>query len=466
MEQRDLIIIGGGPAGYVAAIRARQLGGKVTLIEKDAMGGTCLNRGCIPMRALVRGVEFLDLPKKARDYGVDLGVAEVDFAKMIARKDTIVRTVVGGVELLMKENGVEVVRGTGRLLSPLEVEVLLEDGNSSRIAAPKIIIATGARSRSLSFPGAERTITTDQALELGEIPRSLLIVGGGVIGFAFATIFSKLGANVALIEETAQILPGVDREITSLLERELRKAKIRLHTEANIKEISDGEGDENAIVVSIKGEETSLTAQYVLVAEERQPNIEGLGLDGVGVTVSQEGIGVNSRMETNVASILAAGDITGEPRLAHVAFVEGKVAAENAMGRESEIDYHVVPRCVNTTPEIASVGLTEEEALVQGHQIRIGRFPFSANGVASILGERTGAIKIITETKYGQILGVHIIGPHATDLIPEAALALKLDATSQEISSTIHAHPTLSEALMEAALDVTGDTLHFLSQNK
>ena len=466
MEQRDLVIIGGGPAGYVAAIRASQLGGKVTLIERDALGGVCLNRGCIPTRALVRGVEFLNLPAKARDYGVDLGVTEVNFSKMVARKDTIVRTVVGGVELLMRENGIEVLRGKGELLSPSEVEVQLEDGTNRQIAAPRIIIATGSSSQRPSIPGEQEIITTDQALELKEIPRSMLIVGGGAIGFAFATIFSKLGTSVIVIEGSAQILPGVDREIVALLERELRKEKIRLHTEAYIRSIGGGEGDERNIVLSIKGEEATLTAQYVLAAEERGANVDGLGLDRVGVNLSEGAIAVNRRMQTSVPGIFAAGDVTGEPMLAHIAFAGGKVAAENAMGKGSEIDYTAVPRCINTTPEIASVGLTEDEALAQGYQIRIGRFPFAANGLATILGERAGTIKLITEAKYGQILGVHIIGPHATDLIPEAALAMKLDATPQEISSTIHAHPTLSEALMEAALDVTGDTLHFLSPNR
>jgi len=466
MEQRDVVIIGGGPAGYVGAIRARQLGGKVTLIEADAMGGTCLNRGCIPTRALVRGVEFLDMPRKAKDYGVNLGLAEIDFSKMMARKDTVVRTVVGGVELLMRENGVEVLKGRGRLLSPSEVEVQLEDGTSINITAPRIIIATGSSSKIPSIPGERDIITTDQALELKEIPRSMLVVGGDTIGFAFATIFSKLGSSVVIIEESAQILPGVDREIASQLERELKKEKIRLHTEAEIRGIGDGDGGDKNIVLSIKGEEVALTSQYVLAADERKANVDGLGLDVAGVRVSDGGIEVNSRMETSVAGILAAGDVTGGQMLAHVAFAEGRVAAERALGKESEIDYTSVPRCINTTPEIASVGLTEDEALAQGYQTRVGRFPFAANGMATILGERVGVIKIITEAKYGEILGVHIIGPHAIDLIPEAVLAMKLDATPQEISSSIHAHPTLSEALMEAALDVTGDTLHFLSPNR
>ena len=466
MEHRDLVIIGGGPAGYVAAIRARQLGGKVTLVERDTLGGICLNRGCIPTRALVRGVEFLDLPRKARDYGINLGTAEVDFPKMMARKDTIVRTVVGGVELLMRENGVEVMQGVGKLLSPSEVEVQLEDGTTSRIAASKVIIATGARPKKPRVPGEERIITTDHALELTEVPQSMVIIGGGPIGFAFATIFSKLGASITVIEESPQILHGVDREIVSMLERELKKEKIRVYTEAHIEEVGEGDGGENKIVFNAKGQEMTLAAQYILAADAREVNVDELGLDKVGIQPGQGGIQVNKRMETTAPDILAAGDSTGEPMLAHIAFVEGRVAAENALGTQSEIDYTVVPRCINTTPEIASVGLTEDEAIAGEYQVQIGRFPFAANGMATILAERTGTVKLISEAKYGQLLGVHIIGARAADLIPEAALAMKLDATPREISSTIHAHPSLAEALMEAALDVTGEALHFLPANK
>jgi dihydrolipoamide dehydrogenase len=466
MEQRDLIIIGGGPAGYVAAIRARQLGAKVALIEKDTLGGICLNHGCIPVRALMRGTEFLDLPKKAKDYGVDYGAVEVDFTRMMSRKDTIIRTVVGGVELLMKANEIEVFKGMGRLLSPSEVEVLQEDGSTSQISAPKVIIATGASLQKPDVPGGEGVITTEQALQFTEVPRSLLVVGGGSIGFAFATIFSKLGASVTVIERSPQILPGVDREIVSLLERELRKEKIPVLTDARIKEVGEGEGGESNVVLSVDEEDLTLTAQYILAAEGWVASIEGLGLDTAGVKLSDGGIEVNNRMETGVDGIFVAGDVAGEPMLAHVAFAEGRVAAENALGKQSEIDYSAVPRCINTTPEIAGVGLTEDEAVARGHQVQIGRFPFAANGVATVLGERSGTVKIISEEKYGQILGVHIIGPRATDLIAEAALAMKLDATPAEISSTIYAHPSLSEALMEAALDVTGDALHFFSENK
>jgi len=466
MENRDLIIIGGGPAGYVAAIRTRQLGGSVTLIEEDTVGGTCLNRGCIPMRALVRGVEFLEIPRKAKDYGVNLGAAEVDFAKMMARKDTIVRTVTGGVKLLLEGNGAEVIAGKGRLTSPSEVEVVSSDGSTSRITARKILIATGTRAKRPAVPGGDGVLTTDQAMELTEIPRSLLIIGGGAIGMAFATIFAKLGAEVTVAETSARILPEVDGEIVSILARDLRKQKIQILTEASITEVRDAEGGGKSVVVTAGGEEKTLTVQYVLAADEREANLEGLGLDVAGISTGGGVIEVNRRMETNVAGVLAAGDVVGEPRLAHVAFTEGRVAAENVMDKVSEMDYLTVPRCINTFPEIASVGLTEEAAASQGYQTRIGRFPLAAVGMATILAERSGAVKIISEAEYGQILGIHIIGPHAAELIGEATLAMKMEATPKEISATIHTHPTISEALMEAALDVTGEALHSLSQDE
>jgi len=465
LEERDLIIIGGGPAGYVGAIRARQLGGRVVLIERDILGGTCLNRGCIPTRTLVRSVELLALTRRARDFGVSFGQVELDFTQMMARKDITIKTMVGGVSLLMKENGVEIVRGEAKFISPAVVEVKVADGTSRQITAPKIIIATGASPQQPAVPGGRNTITTDHALEFKEIPHSMLILGAGAIGLTFATIFSKLGTEVIVADKSELMLPDVDRELVSLVEREMRKNKIPIYTDADLVAI-EAAGGEKQVTLRVKGQDTILTAQHVLIADERRANVNGLNLDDTGVSLKNDTIAVDRRMQTNVSSIFAAGDVAGEPMLAHVASTQGKVAVENALGKEGEMDYTVVPRCIYTSPEIASVGLTEQEASAQGYQIKVGRFPFAANSAATTYADRAGIVKIISEVRYGQILGIHIAGTTAGDVIPEAALAMKLDATPREIAATIHAHPSLSEALMEAALDVYGETIHFMSENR
>ena len=372
--------------------------------------------------------------------------------------------VTGGVKLLMEGNGVEVIQGRGKLVSPTEVEVLQADGTSSRLAARAVLVATGARGLRPAVPGGDGTLTGEQALDLTEIPTSLAVIGGGAIGLTFATIFSRLGTSVTVVESGERILPEVDAEIVSTLARELRRQKIQVVTGASLTEIRDAEGDEKTVVLVAGGEETALTAQQVLVADSRQANVEDLGLEAAGVAVGDNGIEVNARMETGVAGVFAAGDVVGEPRLAHVAFVEGKVAVENALSKASEMDYSAVPRCINTVPEIAGVGLTEEEAVSKGHGVRIGRFPLAANGTATILADRNGLVKVVSDEEYGQVLGVHILAPHAADLIGEATLAMKLETTAREIAGAIHTHPTISEAVMEAALDVDGEVLHSMSQ--
>jgi len=468
MEERDIVIVGGGPAGYVAAIRVSQLGGKATLIENNTIGGTCLNRGCIPTRALVRGVEFIDLARSAKDFGVSYKESEVDFSRMMARKGTIVRTMVSGVKLLLDGNGVEVINGKGRLLSPSQLQVQLGDGSKKEITARRIIIATGSNCKEISLSGGigKETINTTDALELKEIPKSMLIIGAGFVGIALATIFSRLGTSVTIVEPSPRLLAEIDREIVSILEKELKKERIQTYTQAQVRRINKGQPGEKNIAVTVKGEEANLTAEYVLTTE-REANTDGLGLDKAGVKLNDKGgIAVNRRMETNVTAILAAGDVTMEHMWTHVAYAEGIIAAENATGKSSEIDHTVIPYCANTFPEISGVGITEDEATARGYRVRVGRFPFAGNGMATILGQRTGMIKVITEEKYGQILGVHIIGPQASNVIPEAALAMKLDATPEDISLTTHSHPTLSEALWEAARDVSGETIHFISQNR
>jgi len=450
MQSKDIVVIGGGPAGYAAAIRAAQLGAKVTLIEQTSLGGTCVSRGCIPVKALVRAAELVDLGKSARDYGINYQETGVDFPKMMARKDTVVKTVTSGVKLLLEGNGVALVSGSARFLSPSELHVALTDGTVSSISPRRTIIATGAKPfvpDGLNGLGT-RVVTTDDALSLTRIPGSMLIIGGGFIGLAFATIFCRLGTKVTVVEQSTRLLPEIDGEIVSVLEKELKKNKVQI-----------------VLAYSSSGVTPPTDSEVVLVADSRRANVDGLGLERAGVTLSEKGgIKVNNKMETGVPSIFAAGDVTMQFMFTHVAYAQGIAAAENAVGKDSRVDYSVVPLCTNTLPEIGSFGLTEEKAREQGYSVKVGKFPMAANAAATVLGQRTGLIKIISDEKYGQVLGAHVVGPQASNLISEIALAAKLEATPSDIASLMHAHPTLAEVSWEAALDSSGRAIHMLSE--
>jgi len=467
MEERDVVIVGGGPAGYVAAIRVSQLGGKVTLVEEKKLGGICLNTGCVPTKFLLHSVELYEAIKTAEQCGISAAEVSFDLSKMQASKNRVVSTLVSGVQSLLAGNKVEVVKGRAKLTPSKQVEIDSGQGKKQVIQAKKIIIATGSKSIVLPIPGADSPDIMDPegVLDLNHIPRSLVMIGGGVVGVEMATILAKLGCKVSIVEMMPHILPAQDAELTSVLSDALKKDGVEIYCGTRVSRIEDVKGGKLAIL-SEGEEEQKLEAEAVAVSVGQKPNVEGLGLDECGVAIDKGGVQANERMETNVPNIYAAGDVAGGIMLAYVSYAEGKVAAENAMGRDSKIDYQAVPQCIFTLPEMASVGLTEEEAIAQEYEIRIGRFPFLGNSMATILGERRGLVKIITEQKYGQILGVHIIGPRATSLIPEAALAIKLEVTPKEIVATMHAHPTLSEAVWEAALDVTGETIHFPSRNK
>jgi dihydrolipoamide dehydrogenase len=455
MEEKDVVIIGGGPAGYRAAIRVSQLGGKAALIDNDGLGGTCINRGCIPVRALLRSAEIVDLVRTAKDYGVDFKEAQIDISRIISRKNTIVRTLVSGVKQALSGNGVEVIEGTGKLLSPSQIEIQSRDGSKKEVKARRIIITTGSRPKKVSIPGASIVITPVEAFELKVIPSSMLIIGGRFVGTSLATIFSRFGSNVCIVEESPRILPEADKEIVSLFEKELENAKIQVYAEARVRNVEEKGEEEKDIVLEVKGKEVKLRAQHILIAEEREAGIEGLCLSEVGIKLNERGgIVVNGRMETNFPTILAAGDVTMEQMWTHVAYAEGMTAAENAMGRDSKMNYTTIPYGTNTIPEIAGAGMTEEEAAAQGYDIRVGRIPLAGNGLATIFGQRTGLIKIITEARYGQILGVHMMGPRANDLIAEATLAMKLEITPEDVATVLHIHPTLSEAFWEAARSV------------
>ncbi|MDD5007216.1 MAG: dihydrolipoyl dehydrogenase [Syntrophorhabdaceae bacterium] len=467
MEERDVVIIGGGPAGYAAAIRVSQLGGKATLVENETLGGTCLNRGCIPTRSLARAAELFDMGKDANDYGITYNDISIDFAKMMARKETVVKTLVAGVKLLLNANKVELVEGIGRFLSPSQIEVSLKDKTKKTLRARKVIMAAGSRCKDMPVQnGGTRVINTTQALSLAELPKSLLVVGGGFIGVTLATIFSKLGATASIVEESSRILPQIDSEIVAILEKELKSSRIRTYTDARIVGIKDDNGELH-VDINGKGQPVTVSTQYVLMAEARESNIGELRLEKAGIQLNDKaGVVVNKKMETNISGILAAGDVTMEHMWTPVAYVEGITAADNAMGLNKEVDYSAVPYWISTVPEMSAVGMTEEEAIEKGYTVNVGRFPFAANGMATILGQRTGMVKIIVDERYHQILGVHIVGPGATDLIAGAALAIRLDVTPEDIGATLHAHPSLSEAIWEAARDVNGEAIHFLTQRR
>jgi len=468
MVEKDLVIIGGGPGGYVAAIRAAQLGGKVTLIEQEELGGTCLNWGCIPTKALLRGVEILDLIEGGKDYGIQAGSVTVDFAKLMARKDRAVKTLVGGVSGLMKANGIEVIKGTGRLVSPQKIEVVNAKQEKEIYQARKIILAPGSVSAEIPIPGAKLpgVIDSNGALTLKEIPESLVIIGAGPIGLEFGTVYAALGSKVTVLEMLPQVLPSEDPEIAAVLEKTLRRFKIQSLTGVKVEKIIERPEGKLQVTAAVGGGEKVFPAQYVLMAVGRKPKVEGLGLEEAGVKFSKKGIEVNDKMETNMPGVFAIGDVTGKWLLAHYASAQGEVAARNALGQEAQMDERVVPRCVYTLPEVASVGLTEKKAGEEGHRVKVGRFPFAANGKATILGERNGLVKIVADEKYDEILGVHIVGPHATDLIGEAVVAMRLEGTAPDIGHAIHPHPTLTEAMMEAAFDVDGTAVHIPPRRK
>ena len=456
MEDRDVVIIGGGPAGYAAAIRVAQLGAKATIVEKDTIGGICVNHGCIPTVALARAVELLEMGKDAKDYGITYEGVKVDFPRMMSKKEAVVRTLVSGVKQMLEAYGVELIEGKGRLISSSLIEVHLKDGTKKELRARKIIISTGSQYPEASFSGgAEKVINPIEALRLNEIPKSILIVGGGFIGAGLVTIFSKLGAKVSIVEGSSRMLPQVDKEIVFILEKEFKDNDVQIYSKAQVMNVESRKEDGLMVLINVKGEEVTAGAQYVLMTELREANIDGLGLREVGVELNKKrGILVNERMETSVPGIFAVGDVTMEHMWTTVAYFEGMTAAENAMGQNSKVDYRAIPFWTHSIPEVSCVGMTEEESSAKGYKVKVGRFPFAGNGMAAILGQRRGMVKVIMEERYGEILGVHMIGPRTGDLIAEAALAMKVEGTPGEIAKTFHVHPSLSEALWEAARGV------------
>lgn len=461
----DIAVLGGGPGGYVAAIKAAQLGFKTCVIEKDNLGGICLNWGCIPTKALLKSAEVYDLIKnKSGDFGISVTGLEFDFSKIIKRSRTVSKKVTKGVEYLINKNSIERIKGYGKLISKNEISVFDENETEiDLIKADRIIIATGARPKSIpSIPvDRQKIITSSEAMTLEKQPEEMIIVGAGAIGVEFAYFYSVLGTKVTLVEMMDRILPIEDKEVSQALASNFKKRGINILTNATVKSAKSKKSKVEVIVQNGDNEEI-LKADIVLNAIGVTGNVEGFGLEELGVELFKNHIKVNkSTFQTNIDSIYAIGDVIGPPWLAHVASEEGIKCVEGIKGNyPTEIDYNSIPGCTYCQPQVASIGLTEEKAIENGYAVKIGKFPFSASGKSAAIGEREGFVKIIFDEKYGEILGAHIIGAEATELIAELGIAKSLESDYETIVNTIHAHPTLSESIMEAAANAYGESIH------
>lgn len=462
-ERRDLVIIGSGPGGYVAAIRAAQLGLGVTVVEKDPKyGGTCLHRGCIPTKALLRTAGMLDEIRSSERFGVEVASAELDLGKAQAFKQQVVDKSAKGIEFLFKKYGVEGVHGRGRLVGSHEVEVAGEGGTTT-YGAQHILIATGSVPRQLPFVSTDgkRVLSSDDLLEMSAVPSSLVVLGGGAVGCEFASICNSFGSEVVVVEMLPRLLPLEDEEVSKQLQRSLKKRGLKVMTGSRLKDVVPTDSGLEIGVEREGGGEKRLTAEALLVAVGRSPVTSDLGLEALGIRLNRGYVEVNELMQTDVPHIYAIGDVVDTPWLAHVASAEGILAVEHMAGQPCRpINYDRIPAVTYCDPEVASVGLTEAQARERGYDVATGKFPFTALAKAAIEGHTEGFVKVVRETRYDELLGVHIIGRHATDLIAEACVALQVESTTEELFRTIHAHPTLSEALAEAAHAAVGHAIH------
>ena len=443
----DVAVLGGGPGGYEAAIRCAQYGLHTALIEARELGGTCLNRGCIPTKALLHGAEVWETVEDAGTFGVKVGEKSLDFAALATFKDRQVTKLRKGIEALEKANGVTVVKGRGTLADAHTIAV-----GDEKVTAEKIILAMGSEPSKPPIAGIENAMTSDDVLAMTALPASVNVIGGGVIGIEFATLLSTLGAKVTVLEMLPDILPGVDPEINALLRGVLKKKKVDIINEAKVLSISD----KHAVEYELKGEKKVAEADACIVCVGRRPMTKDLGLDAVGVKMERGFVQVDDHLQTSVANLYAIGDITGKIQLAHVASAQGLVAAANCAGKGERMDYRIVPACIYTHPEIAYVGLSEKAATEKGYTVRIGKFDVGGNGRSAVMYERTGLAKIVTDEKTGEILGAQVMSPCATDMIAEIAAVMRCEGTIEELADTIHPHPTVSEIIMEAAHDVDG----------
>ena len=458
-EKVDVAVLGGGPGGYVAAIRASQLGGRVALIECGKLGGTCVNKGCIPTKALLETVKLYNLLKRGGEFGIEVNNFKLNFKEALNKANSIGNEISEKLSILMEKKGVKVIYGFGRFKKPGVIEVSGKE--NIEVNAEKIIIASGSLPLKPSIPGVEgkNVLTTDEALKIEELPESLIVIGGGAVGIEFSTIFNDSDVNTCLIEMMPYILPGEDKEITDYLKQLMQDDGIKIYVNTKALKIEEKNKSKIVYVSTPEGNKT-IQGDAVLLAIGRKPLIENIGLENINVKVEEGKILVNDKMETNVPGVYAVGDVVGKFMLAHTAMQEGIVAAENAMGLNSKIDYRVVPRCIYSFPEAAFIGLSEKKAKEMFDSVETALFPFSVNGRAKTIREAKGVIKIVFDKETKEILGAQIIGLNASELIHEVALAMKLEATMEDLAYMIYAHPTLSEAIKEAALKAEKTPIH------
>ena len=459
----DIVVLGSGPGGYVAAIRASQLGLKAAIIEKESLGGICLNWGCIPTKALLKSANVKEYLDHAKDYGLSADNIQVDFDAVIKRSRGVAEGMSKGVQFLMKKNKIEVISGFGKLVAPGKLEVSDKDGKKTVVSAKNIIIATGARSRNIeAIPqDGKQIIGYREAMSLPKQPKSIVVVGSGAIGCEFAYFYNSLGAKVTLIEYLPQILPLEDEEVSKQLEKSFKKTGMEVLTNTSVEWAKAGKNGCEVKIKNAKGESQTIEAEIVLSAVGIQTNIENIGLETLGIKTDKGRILTDAFYQTNIAGVYAIGDVTTGPALAHVASHEGIVCVEKIAGKNpTPVDYGNVPSCTYCYPEVASVGMTEKAAKEAGYEIKVGKFPFSASGKASAAGAKDGFVKVIFDAKYGEWLGCHMIGAGVTEMIAEAVVARKLETTGHEIISAMHPHPTMSEAIMEAAAAAYGEVIH------
>lgn len=458
----DVLIIGSGPGGYVTAIRASQLGFKTAVVEKENLGGICLNWGCIPTKALLKSAQVYDYLKHVDEYGLKAEAIDKDFEAVIKRSRGVAEGMSKGVQFLMKKNKIDIIDGFGKVKPGKKVDVTDKDGKVTEYSADNIIIATGARSRELpSLPqDGKKVIGYREAMSLPTQPKSMIVVGSGAIGVEFAHFYNSMGTDVTVVEFMPTIVPVEDKDVSKQMERSFKKAGIKVMTSSSVESVDTSGDGVKATVKTKKGEEI-LEADIVLSAVGIKTNIENIGLEDVGIITDRDKILVNDWYQTNIPGYYAIGDVTPGPALAHVASAEGITCVEKIAGLHTEtIDYGNIPGCTYATPEIASVGLTEEQAKEKGYELKVGKFPFSASGKAKAAGTPDGFVKVIFDAKYGEWLGCHMIGAGVTDMIAEAVLGRKLETTGHEVLKAIHPHPTMSEAVMEAVADAYDEVIH------